>query len=181
MPIGWALGQPAIAWGDVPTWIGAVATVLAFGAAAFAGWSAWKVLTLERERDADRRRADEAVQAVKIAAWPSVVRSDPVDPDSGPVWGAALRNASDLPVYQVHVEFVPIRSSGGQHSVVLELVPPGEWLLSGVELYPRPGQPLLRADARDLPDRPYVIELRFVDAADRAWRRTWQGLLARGS
>jgi len=58
MLIGWALDRPAIAWGGVPTWMGVVATVLGFGAAAFAGWSAWKVLTFERERDAERCGAE---------------------------------------------------------------------------------------------------------------------------
>jgi hypothetical protein len=53
MLIGWALDRLAIAWGDVPTWMGAGATALRFGAVA--GWSARKVLTFERERDAERR------------------------------------------------------------------------------------------------------------------------------
>jgi hypothetical protein len=81
----------------------------------------------------------------------------------------------------VHVEFIPIRSGGGPTTVVLEFVPPGEWALSGRELYPCPqNRPLrLRPDARELQDRGYQIALRFADAAGRSWYRDWQGVLTR--
>ena len=48
----------------------------------------------------------------KITAWPSVVRNDPADPGSPPAWGATIRNGSELPIYQVHVEFVRSRAEG---------------------------------------------------------------------
>jgi hypothetical protein len=121
-----------IDWGDVPTWIQAMGTLFALVAIV----AAWKVLGVERRRDAERQAAEERAQAAKVAAWPSVVRSDPADPGSAPAWGAAVRNASDLPIYQVHVEYQPIAPGRSQMAVISEVVPPGEWLLSGRMLYP---------------------------------------------
>src|SRR6266702_8523175 len=60
-----------------------------------------------------------AEQAEKVTAWPSVVRSDPADQNSAPAWGATVRNASELPVYQVHVEFVPIERGRGRMTVII--------------------------------------------------------------
>jgi hypothetical protein len=101
-----------------------------------------------------------------------------------------VRNASELPVYQVHVEFQPITRGGGQRAVVQEVVPPGDWRLSGRELYPSenlapsgnlvPGGPSLRRAAHgDLPDRTFVVSLRFTDAANRVWHRDRYGVLTR--
>ncbi len=120
-------------------------------------------------------------QAEKIAAWPSVVRSDPAVPDSSPAWGAEIHNGSELPVYQVHVEFVPIERGRGMNVIVIELIPPGDWLVSGRKVYPKPEggrAPLSQQDAWRLPDRTYVIELRFTDVDGRTWRRSKDGVLA---
>jgi hypothetical protein len=180
----------AVAWGDVPTWIQAIATVLALIAASVAAVVAWKVLGVERRRDRQRQGAEERAQAEKVAAWPSVVRTDPADPNSAPKWGAAVRNASDLPVYQVHVEYRPITPGRGQMAIVSEVVPPGDWRPSGRELYPSEtrypnpsvypgGSTLRRAAQDDLPDRNFVISLRFTDAANRVWHRDRYGVLTR--
>jgi hypothetical protein len=117
-------------WGDVPTWIGAVATMLAFIAAWVAARAAWRVLELERTRDRLRREVEDRVQADRVAAWPSLGPSNPDDPDSPEVWGATVRNASELPVYQVKVEFQSISPTRGTRMVIFELVVPGEWHLN---------------------------------------------------
>lgn len=79
-------------------------------------------------------------QAEKVTAWPSVVRNNPADPVSAPAWGATVRNASELTVYQVHVEFVPIERWAGIMDVVIEVIPPGEWNVSGRKVRPAPGR-----------------------------------------
>lgn len=102
-----------------------------------------------------------AGQAEKIAAWPRVVRGDPSLPDSAPAWGAEIHNGSELPIYQVHVEFVPIERDRGLNVIVIELIPPGDWLVSGRKVYPKPEAPPSQQDAWRLPDRTYVIEKSF--------------------
>lgn len=167
-----------VAWGDVPGWVGAVSSLAALAAASVAAVVAHRVFRLEQSRDEDQVATQQSAQASKIAAWPSVVLSDPVDHLSATVWGAALRNGSDLPIYQVHVNLVSL-TDRGETAVVLEVVPPGDWLLSGSELYPRPSEPLMRAEARGLPPPPYVVDLTFSDSAGQGWHRDRKGLLSR--
>jgi hypothetical protein len=123
----------------------------------------------------DRRPAR---QAEKITAWPSVVRSNPSVPDSPPAWGATIRNGSELPVYQVQVEFVPIERGRGGMAVVIEVIPPGDWHISGRKVYPKPELAELKPDVWGMPERTYVIELRFTDTNGHAWRRSHHGLLS---
>lgn len=120
-----------------------------------------------------------AGQAEKVTAWPSVVRSNPADPDSAPAWGATVRNASELPVYQVHVEFVPIERWQGMSVVIIEVIPPGDWNVSGRKVYPKPDQAAPRPEVWDMPERTYVTELRFTDTNGQTWRRDRHGVLAR--
>jgi hypothetical protein len=122
-----------------------------------------------------------AGQAEKVGAWPNGVAADPSDANSPLAWGALVRNGSDLPVYQVQVEFVPIRRWQGRTTVVIELVPPGDWLVSGRKVYPKPESATSRPDLWDLPERTFVIELRFADSNGRVWRRSADGLLIPGS
>ncbi len=84
----------------------------------------------------DERRT--SAQAELVTAWPTVVRSDPADPNSRPAWGAQVRNASELPIYQVHVEFTPIDRGAGRSVVIVEVLPSGDWLMSGRKIYLRP-------------------------------------------
>jgi hypothetical protein len=162
----------------VPTWFGAGASGGALVAAALAARAAWAVLRVERGRDEEEREAQKRVQAERFAGWASVVRSDPADSGSPSKWGASLRNASELPVYEVRVVYEPIASGYEvEDPADLEVVPPGEWMVTGHHLYPRPSQPRFRPDAGDIPDLTYRIALRFTDAAGRWWRRDRQGAL----
>ena len=92
-----------LSWGDVPTWILASTTLLAFLAAAFAGLVAYDLLRVENQRDikaaeersqtaAERRQADQEraaqrgadrrAQASKVTAWFNffeVIRPAPAD------------------------------------------------------------------------------------------------------
>jgi hypothetical protein len=64
-------------WGDVPSWIEAIATVLAFFAAGWAVVRTGELLRIEQGRDVDRaretadlrERAERAEQADLVAAW----------------------------------------------------------------------------------------------------------------
>jgi len=88
-----------------------------------------------------------------------------------------IRNGSGLPVYQVHVEFLPIHPCQGSYVVVIELVSPGDWLVSGRKVYPKPESAETRTDVWELPDRTFVVELRFADSNGRVWRRSRDGVL----
>jgi len=123
------------------------------------------------------RRA--SAQAELVTAWPAVVRSDPADPDSTPAWGAQLRNASELPVYQAQVEFTPIERGAGRSGVIIEVLPPGDWLVSGRKVYLRTDNLEPRTDVWDMPERTFVIELRFTDTYGQMWHRDRQGVLVR--
>lgn len=79
----------------------------------------------------------------------------------------------------MHVEYEPIRPGGGALAVVLELVPPGDWLLSSRSLYRRPDVTPPHPEAAELPGRPFVVAIRFTDAANRTWRRDRDGVLTR--
>lgn len=101
-------------WGDIPTWVTAIATVLALVAAGFAAHSSWNVLKHEREREADRRRrAEQAEQADLVAVLPAPGRGR-----------AVIQNASALPVYRVVVVYV-VKSGERHESPELAVVPPG--------------------------------------------------------
>jgi len=120
-----------------------------------------------------------SIQAELVTAWPAVVRSNPADPDSRPAWGAQVRNASELPIYQAQIEFVPIERGTGRGSVIVEVLPPGDWLVSGRKIYIRPDKPEPHPDIWDIQERTFVIELRFTDTYGQVWHRDKQGVLVR--
>lgn len=168
-------------------WIEAGATVVAVGAAIYAGVYAKKAFDAEvrrdRERDDDRRRA----QADKVAAWcdrydyspavparayssggTSVVTSGTPRPD----WQYFLRNFSDVPVYDVVVLF-----RIGEHSLGTDVV----------DVLPPDGEPFTRAVPEHVrreatsaaTEHGEIIRcvVSFRDAAGRRWRRWTNGQL----
>ena len=152
------------AWGQ---WAGAVGTTAAFFAAV-------KLLKVERKRDAEHESALIMAQAQQVAAWPSEVRSDFSDPVSPSAWGVAIANRSELPVYQAHFQLRHIDDLDGYD---FDVVPPGDWRLSGSHLYRRSEQSETRASARNLPPLNFTVSLEFTDAAGRRWRRSDDGLV----
>ncbi len=120
-----------------------------------------------------------SAQAELVAAWPAVVHRDPADPDSPPAWGVQVRNASELPIYQVHVDVMPIEHGAGRSGVVVEVLPPGDWLVSGRKIYLRPDNLAPHLDIWDMPERTFVVELRFTDTYGQTWHRDKQGILTR--
>ncbi|MGC4758420.1 hypothetical protein [Micromonospora trifolii] len=166
--------------GDLPTWLSAVSAMAALAAALWAGRAAWRVVSVERERDEERLRLDARAQADLVAAWPSLVLSEPTDQESPIRWGVAVRNGSALPVHQVQVTHVPISPHGQvEQTVVFELVPPGDFLVTGHELYRRPDSVVPRPFPAELRGRWYIVELRFTDMSGRRWHRDRHGNLVR--
>jgi arabinogalactan oligomer / maltooligosaccharide transport system substrate-binding protein len=146
-------------WGDVPTWISAVVTLLALAFAAVAAVAARRTYMIESERDrinAQARQAQDAylrrAQAALMSAWWS-------DADSG----AYVRNASDSPAYQA---FLTVYNDTS-HSVAkldLPVVPPSDHaIMHQVEL----GQIVIG----------YRVSLTFTDSSGVRWERDRYGHL----
>lgn len=166
-------------WGTAfPSWIAALATVAAVVAAVWAGKTAKRLY--DQEVDRDQRVIDNAerAQADRVAAW-MAHSNDPLVPGTegtgfGMVkrgWVCRLRNASDVPVYNVDVR---IEAPGGQERGRIErsTLPPTS----------------THFDA-DLPDMSHAISgtennyrlllarISFTDAAGRRWTRSGTGIL----
>lgn len=102
--------------GSMADWVAAMATLAAFGAAILAARYAAGAFALESGRDAQFLAAQRRSQAALVAAWPEKFiphwehhqdgTSTVVEGITGGV--AMLRNASDVPVTNVHVDFTVI-------------------------------------------------------------------------
>lgn len=169
-------------WGDVPTWLGALVTAAALIAA-------FKVYKIESDRDAraatERReqfQAERRAQADKVAAWYAYFRpqysSAPMTAFREQGWAAFIRNASDLPIYDVEIDFyyvipnappgnVPSRRGSSDQ---IPVVPPQE------ETYIKtPSGVLDQVDAESKANHSVAIE--FRDTAGARWRRDIYGKL----
>lgn len=155
-----ALGR--IDWGDVPTWLSTVTSLLALTFAALAVVVARRTFRIESERDrvtALARDADEArarqLQASAVSAWWGQ-RS----PDGR--WGLFVRNASQTPVYQSHLTIVEDAEPDLSTRVRLAVVVPSDT----PTFHPGPG---------DAGDR--RVAMTFTDAAGVRWLRDRYGRL----
>jgi hypothetical protein len=164
-------------WGDVPTWVGVLF-------AGVAGLIAYRLYQIENKRDrqnAERldRLEQEGTrrQANQICGWYGVMNelaehaSGADIPGTG--WGAIIRNASDLPVYNVMIFFyykadLAVQESSRRGDLAVSVVPPGESFL------PAPQSVLDQADS---PDR-HVVAMMFRDAAGLIWTRETDGELS---
>ena len=160
----------AVQWGDVPTWIGAVATVGALAGAAVAAGIAYRLYRIESTRDQEAANERRRAQATRISGWYGLTtyREDLPRSKSRQFWKATVRNASDLPVYDVRIEFrkTVTRDGAPPEGAVpghkdIPVLPPGTEQLDGPD------------DGRD-----YSVALRYRDAAGVVWYRDAQGLLA---
>ncbi len=151
-----------IDWGNAPAWAGLVAATVAAGVS----------LRTLRDSRTDQREA----QARKVAAWWGPKDEGRVSP-GGLLqlaklhdYGVLLRNASDLPVYDVRVDLRQADSHRGNLS---------ERRLPEVSipvLRPAP-EPMLIAEVGQQ-DGPLVVgSLAFTDANGRRWRRSAGGRL----
>jgi hypothetical protein len=177
-------------WGNVPTWVLAVTTLLAFIAAAFAALVTYELLRVESRRDAvtaeERRQREDAQrwgQASRVAAWygrwSSVVKGPGMaaDPREWARSGAIISNASHLPIYNVRVSFcVAVDPAAGgtwrhgeRYLGALRLVPPGE---EHVEMPDH-----LRAEEAGGNEQTWQVAIEFTDASGSRWVRDARGRL----
>jgi hypothetical protein len=178
-------------WGNVPLWVLAVTTLLAFVAAAFAALVTYELLRIESRRVAvavaelrQREEAQRRAQASRVAAWygrwSSVVKGPGMTADhrEWPRWGAIISNASDLPVYNVRVSLcVAVEPSAGltwrqgeRFAGALRLVPPGE---ENVEMPDH-----VRTEEAASGNQPtWLVAVEFTDASGTRWLRDPWGRL----
>jgi hypothetical protein len=193
-------------WGDVPTWVSAVTTILALAAAVVAAVIARRLYKIESERDRrteadrsaaaedrrlaaeDRLRAEEdrlaqiegerRTQADKVAAW----WGHPVEPDGRVrtnLWKVCVRNASDLPIYDITLLLLaPDEQADGTWAPIplgsfpapVAAVPPSDTIYVDV---PSP----VAGDVRFVADKNNIIGVEFRDATGTRWKRDPQGVL----
>lgn len=118
-----------INWGDFPSWVTAVATVLALVAASYAAWRTGKIVTIELGRDRQREQDEERRQASQVAAWAAESVHDPVGGSNVfsqyttmSVSGFVI-NGSSQPIFNIRVLwFVEDESI---HETALAVLPPG--------------------------------------------------------
>ncbi|MDQ7909317.1 extracellular solute-binding protein [Phytohabitans sp. ZYX-F-186] len=157
-------------WGDVPTWLSSIATILALLFAALAALAAQRVYRIESKRDqvaARARQEQEAfvrrTQAALVSAWWGWGLDG---------WGAFVRNASETPVYQVGLTVLDIHDPDVGERIDLPIVPPAaEPIFHRSEL----GTGLV-ADGRHAVD--YRVEVTFTDSAGVRWIRDQMGRLS---
>jgi hypothetical protein len=167
-------------WGDVPTWIASAASVAGLIGLVITAILANKIYKIESKRDretaAERTARDveaRRAQANRVAAWFGV------NPDGTMAYnefGARIRNASDLAVYEVSARFSRVADpsvsfdSGGS----LPAVPPGDTVYLGMEASSRTFLDTLAREARP---GTFGITLIFRDAAGLRWQRDTSGEL----
>lgn len=127
----------------------------------------------QRQRDADERHRN---QAAKVTAW-----FDHEMNPGGPVWGARIRNASDLSILDVRTFFHYIHETqpGGDWAPVvrgstiekIRVFPPQDTRF--VEI---PEQ--IRRQISDVSDETYAVSIEFTDAAGNRWERDPRGALS---
>lgn len=151
-------------WGDIPTWISALTTL---GALVAAGWVVR--IELRREEQAVIARADERAarerseQADNVAAWPDWNRDRPA---------ILIRNGSQLPIYNVRLEF----TSGARSPRRIQPMP---MLAPGDHHAAYPGDIVSDDGTGNFSDTSHLwnVRLRFVDSAGRDWVRDEYGIL----
>jgi hypothetical protein len=162
-------------WGDIPSWVEALATVGAFVAATIAVRHSWSLLKIERANqharttEDDRRQleAERSEQADLVAAWPS----------RGNARNITIENGSSLPIYDVALAFV--NRAGDQRGLdIQDVLPPGKHTTyfpsENIKQDPVTGEVLY--DENEQPEN-YRVLIRFRDAGGRIWQRDQFGVL----
>ena len=169
-------------WGDIPTWLATFAAIAA-------GLVAYRVYQVEAQRDRLAEEERKGAQAAKIAAWygsqshtvtTRIGNSVQTYPAMKPKWGAFLRNASDLPVYDVLVKFhfpgTDAKAASGNdnvQSIVKMVLPP-----SDAPVHLEVDELTLRFFSEDSrADAFHRVEIEFTDAQGIRWHRDVKGRL----
>lgn len=141
-----------IAYGSLPDWVAALGTAGALVAA---------VLLLRDDRRVRRSQDEERnrEQAERIGTWIAASGSDS--------YVINLRNASDLPIYNVTVEFgTPAGHDSWASATSWITMPPGETETAQVAVAASPTGAVV------------LYGTSFTDSAGRSWRRDASGTLS---
>lgn len=177
------LAGAATDWGDVPTWLSSIATILALLFAGLAALVAQRVYRIESDRDQVYEKArlqQEALlrrtQAALVSAWWGWQAADAGAPQAGR-WGAFVRNASETPVYQASLTVLDIHDPDVSERFDLVIVPPAtEPMFLPSDLDRPPGAGELVPGGQHAVD--YRVEVTFTDSAGVRWIRDQQGRLS---
>jgi hypothetical protein len=174
-------------WGDVPSWALVVVSLGALGVAALAArWSyrAFVVASAAAARAEEARRdARERAQATLVAVWPISERETFQKAIERGVVGAAVRNASPMPIYNVEIIY---RDEGAAWAAIrrLHIVAPYEepQVFAGFDEEtttgtPDPGRLNKDGSVKLLPSAEMRVEITFSDVLGRRWRRNHHGVL----
>ena len=166
-------------WGDIPTWVQAIVSLLALIAAIVAALVAWRAFRLERVRESRAleeltHRLDEErrAQASLVSAWLTQPTEGNIPDD---VASVSLRNASLLPVYDV---VTVIQTADSQ--IISRAA--AEWgVLPPMEL--AAGRFIRLTTNKSAVSGEIGVSIKFRDSTGRIWERDLVGrllLLSRG-
>ena len=137
-------------------------------------------LELQRQQLDDQREAQRRSQAAKVTAWLDKVSRMTGEPTGrAGAWGARIRNASDLPIFDVQAFF--------HHTH--ETRPGGEWepVMRGateekIRVFPPQTDRFVMIPEQvrtmmDFIDQTLVVSIEFTDAAGNCWERDPRGAL----
>ncbi len=156
-------------FGDVPSWISALGSLLALAFAAAAVVAAWRTWRIESARDQvaaeqrDERVASERQrQAAMVSTWWGQEAATGT-------WGAFVRNASGTPVYQVYLNVLDANDAGELPFARIRhfVLAPSDVAVFSTLALPAGTQ---NQDLR--------VELYFTDAAGVRWQRNRFGRLS---
>ncbi len=165
-------------WGDVPTWLGAIATAAALAAAVAATQGARRLYDIEVGRD--RAAADRLISrfAEQVSGWVAIrlVNSAQV------ARGVVLSNRSGAMIFDVSITVTS--SSGVPHPPIeLAAVPPGTFFIERGDgehawAFPDSVDTIKGNLLPVMKQRKWrVLELRFRDTGNYRWRRADDGEL----
>ncbi len=151
---------------DAAEWASAIGTWLAFGAAGIAGWQAWRVLEVERDRDDRAEREREAVQASLVAAWPEHTVTGLSGKGTSQL---VVGNRSEQPIYRVTARYSMGTLTGEASAPVIPPESVKSWPLELKDALPR----LHTIEQLE----GVAVSITFRDAANRRWLRQPDGTL----
>jgi hypothetical protein len=175
-------------WGDLPSWALVLVSLCALTFALIsARWShrAFVASTVAAERaERARQETSEQAQASLVTAWPISERETFQKVIERGVVGAAVRNASSMPIHNVEIVY---RDEGAGWSATrrLHIVPPSDepQVFAGFDEEESTGAVAPERVNQDgsvklVPSAEMRVEIRFADAFGRRWTRDDNGVLA---
>jgi hypothetical protein len=130
-----------------------------------------------------RREAEERLQAQLVAAWPLSERETFQKAIARGVVGAAVRNSSPMPIYNVEIEYAD-EGAGWTAVRRLHIIPPADepHVVAGFDEEDDSGTPAPDRINKDgsvklVPSAEMRVRIRFADTYGRRWSRDDNGVL----